>query len=582
MPTANNNPTIPEPVSAAPIAKSPNSPALNGPAWDPPGVGSWTSGADHVPTSVTPTCVEIYGPARSEGMAEMFATYGLPAAGFDAGFVHGHMYDRLRPIIGADKPSAKVPPKPVLWMATRLHPEFRRRARAMAQTFASTRRWEAELQQWHRSERDRWVADNLALQDIAVTALDDDALVDHVRVTAAHYRRGVRRHFTIKGLDSAPLGDLLAFTNDRGLSATEVSAALRGASPTSGIPDQLVALADAVGAAGVRPSSVGDIRAAGPDAHAALDTYLRHFGWRVVTGYDVDGRCLIEMPDVIVNSTLAVLDRRPTDRGAIDHDAQRALRERLPASDHGEFDERFRHAASVYGVRDENGPLLFQWPLGLFRRALVEGGRRLEAQGRLHDAHHIVELDTSEIIRLLGSDGTDPTDPGLSAEAVRKRARHRAADSMLTPPDRLGPDEPAPPTDVLPSSLARGVRAIDAFLTSMTGVRAGRRSLTGVGIGAAPYQGRAVVARSAEEALSRLEPGDVLVAVCTTPSFNAVLPIVGAVVTEEGGPLCHAAVVARELGIVAVVGALGATTLIADGDEVTVDPVSGTVAVTSS
>lgn len=56
------------------------------------------------------------------------------------------------------------------------------------------------------------------------------------------------------------------------------------------------------------------------------------------------------------------------------------------------------------------------------------------------------------------------------------------------------------------------------------------------------------------DALGRLEPGDVLVASFTGPSYNSLLPIVGALIVEEGGPLCHAAIVARELGTAVTMG----------------------------
>jgi pyruvate,water dikinase len=76
-----------------------------------------------------------------------------------------------------------------------------------------------------------------------------------------------------------------------------------------------------------------------------------------------------------------------------------------------------------------------------------------------------------------------------------------------------------------------------------------------------------------------MEPGDVLVAPWTAPSFNAVLSIAGGVVVQEGGLLCHAAVMARELGIPAVVGCAGAMTAIHSGDRIEVDPGTGTVRV---
>jgi pyruvate,water dikinase len=80
----------------------------------------------------------------------------------------------------------------------------------------------------------------------------------------------------------------------------------------------------------------------------------------------------------------------------------------------------------------------------------------------------------------------------------------------------------------------------------------------------------------AAEAMDQLEPGDVLIAPFTGPSFNSMIPIVGALVVEEGGSLCHAAIVAREFGVPAIVGALGATT-ITTGTMIEVDPLAGVV-----
>jgi phosphoenolpyruvate synthase/pyruvate phosphate dikinase len=71
--------------------------------------------------------------------------------------------------------------------------------------------------------------------------------------------------------------------------------------------------------------------------------------------------------------------------------------------------------------------------------------------------------------------------------------------------------------------------------------------------------------------------GDVLVARNTSPSFNVVMPMVSAIVTDRGGQLSHAAIVAREYGVPAVVGTRNATHVIADGSRVRVDGEAGTV-----
>jgi pyruvate,water dikinase len=76
--------------------------------------------------------------------------------------------------------------------------------------------------------------------------------------------------------------------------------------------------------------------------------------------------------------------------------------------------------------------------------------------------------------------------------------------------------------------------------------------------------------------MERLEPGDVLVVRATSPAFNLVLSIAGAVVTVDGGAMSHAAVLSRELGIPAVIGAPGALSIV-DGSQIEVDPVAGVV-----
>jgi pyruvate,water dikinase len=76
-----------------------------------------------------------------------------------------------------------------------------------------------------------------------------------------------------------------------------------------------------------------------------------------------------------------------------------------------------------------------------------------------------------------------------------------------------------------------------------------------------------------------MEPGDILVARTTDPSWASVMYPAGALIVEIGGQLSHAAVVARELGIPCVMGIPDATRSLRDGDRVRVDGTVGTVEV---
>lgn len=77
---------------------------------------------------------------------------------------------------------------------------------------------------------------------------------------------------------------------------------------------------------------------------------------------------------------------------------------------------------------------------------------------------------------------------------------------------------------------------------------------------------------------TRVRPGDVLVCRFTEPAWTALFGVVAGVVTETGGVLSHAAIVAREHGIPAVLAVPGAMATLRDGQTVTVDGGAGRVA----
>jgi pyruvate,water dikinase len=74
-----------------------------------------------------------------------------------------------------------------------------------------------------------------------------------------------------------------------------------------------------------------------------------------------------------------------------------------------------------------------------------------------------------------------------------------------------------------------------------------------------------------------VQQGEVLVASSTGSTFNVVLPLIGALVTERGGVLSHAAIVSREYGLPGIVGCVGATTKLKTGMRVRVDADKGEV-----
>ena len=96
----------------------------------------------------------------------------------------------------------------------------------------------------------------------------------------------------------------------------------------------------------------------------------------------------------------------------------------------------------------------------------------------------------------------------------------------------------------------------------------------GRAIGQKIGSGVARVVRSLDD-MNRVQPGDVLVADMTDPDWEPVMKRASAIVTNRGGRTCHAAIIARELGVPAVVGTGNALDHITDGTEVTVSCAEG-------
>ena len=97
---------------------------------------------------------------------------------------------------------------------------------------------------------------------------------------------------------------------------------------------------------------------------------------------------------------------------------------------------------------------------------------------------------------------------------------------------------------------------------------------SGRAIGQKIGKGPVRLVKSAAE-MDRVQPGDVLVTDMTDPDWEPVMKRAGAIVTNRGGRTCHAAIIARELGIPAVVGCTDATQVLRDGMQVTVSCAEG-------
>ena len=126
------------------------------------------------------------------------------------------------------------------------------------------------------------------------------------------------------------------------------------------------------------------------------------------------------------------------------------------------------------------------------------------------------------------------------------------------------------------TTIRKAAAAPDAAKGASAGASAGQQILAGLGASPGIAVGKVALVHDVEE-LEKCGPGDILVTQMTTPDMVPAMRRAAAIVTDEGGMTCHAAIVSRELGVPAVVGTKKATKLLKDGLLVTVDGDKGTI-----
>ena len=130
----------------------------------------------------------------------------------------------------------------------------------------------------------------------------------------------------------------------------------------------------------------------------------------------------------------------------------------------------------------------------------------------------------------------------------------------------------ARPVTTIQGGKGGGAKAAPQSAGSSTG----KQLLTGLGASPGTAVGKVALVHDVEE-LEKCGQGDILVTAMTTPDMVPAMRRAAAIVTDEGGMTCHAAIVSRELGVPAVVGTKQATKLLKDGATITVDGDKGTI-----
>lgn len=534
-------------------------------SFEPPGPGSWEQDPVHFPRPMTRYFQETHPPSFKRGTNDFARFYGLLIDGLQISYVNGFGYNQVLPA-----PDAEIPQR------------FSRAGQVFAQ-----RLWREQLRDWDENRKPSAIAMHRKLQTVDPDALSDAQLVAYLTRCRDHHSAMIAQHMRFTAGALLPTSDFLAHVGDwTGLPPSDLLGLMRGsAEVSSGGSNEMERLKKAftvdvsarniLESAGDPAQVLASLRSLDGETGAALSGYLDLVGHRLIDGFDIAEPTALELPDALLRAIRIAVSGEG--QAASDLDARVAeVRGHVPVAHQDEFDELLGEARLTYRLRDERGVYSDIWAAGLMRRAALAAGRRITGRGRLADSHQMLDASLDEMCALVAGTG------GPSADELASRAKYRAAYTAKDVPALLGPPAPPPPDlSALPPSVGRVMRAMFIGLGHIFGSSQAQNEdavIYGIAASKGVYEGPARRVSGPSE-FGQIAKGDVLVTESTTEAFNILLPLLGGIVTDNGGLLSHAAIVAREYGIPGVVGTREATGRIANGVLVRVDGDAGEVTV---
>jgi len=533
--------------------------------WEPIGPGPWGNDPVHFPRPVTKYWTETHPAAFNAGTRSFAEYYGLLLEGMFTSYVNGFCYNQPRPVSDEQVPA-----------------RF-----ARAEEVLAGKLWREQLRTWDEDKKPAAIAKHREIQAVDPASLSDDDLAAYLVRCRDHHAAMITQHMSFTAGAVLPTGDFVAHVGEwTGIPPAELLGLMRGAADVSaGGSDELEALkgiADDPAAIAVLESD-GDpaavleqLRALPGASGAAVSRYLDLVGNRPLDGFDISEPRAIELPEALLKAMRITIGGRDTG-GESHEDLAAGVRDRVPEEHREFFDELLGEARLMYRLRDERGVYSDIWASGLMRRAALEAGRRAAERGLISDPELIIDASIDEMCALVTGGADAPADDELASRA-EYRHTHSAKDA---PPFIGDPPQPPPDPSGLPPAPRRVMTAMGISLGMLFGSsEAAHDDETLRGLAASPgvYEGPArLIAGPAE--FGRIQQGDVLVTPSTSEAFNILLPLLGAIVTDNGGLLSHSAIVAREYGIPGVVGTREGTERIADGTMVRVDGTAGEVTV---
>jgi len=548
--------------------------------------GYWESDEEHISKPISPMGRTVLLPSFMHGAEKLCARSGLLLERIDYRDIGGWVYLSLVPLGGKDM----APPPPfVMKILLRLIPAMRARIKR-ATEFVRNNEMDALIESWYNEWYPEISKEIIELRDVNLAAMSDAKFDEHLSQVLALIERGAEMHFTLGCVNPFGIYDLVTTTQELlGWDEAHTMELVTGLSTKSTEPSRK--LAELAQMARARPavreliergSTLDAIAQVDSEFATAFEKYLKEYGCRSLA-FDLNEPTIAESPALalgwlrnqIANNYDPDADACKLDakRNAAQAQARAGLVTRT-APERERFERALARAVRGYPSQEDNVFFTQGVPTGLGRYALLELGNRLAKKGVIEKRDDVFFLELAEA-RAAFKDGDDQKALVLHRKGERVWAEQNHG------PATYGKELAKPSLDFLPPEPRFLMSVIPWYMERAVSTGRGRvqkpgANLTGIAASAGKYTGTARVIMNERE-FHKLQPGDVLVCPATTPMWSVLFSNVGALVTNTGGILSHPAIIAREYRVPAVVATGNATSLLKDGQIVTVDGDSGRV-----
>ena len=299
---------------------------------------------------------------------------------------------------------------------------------------------------------------------------------------------------------------------------------------------------------------------------SSVQLFLEEYGYRTANSHEFADETWVENPyhalRVIKNYLEKDFDFEAELQEVISK-REKKVEEVLSKMPDGELKETFKAlhnmALKMWGIDEDHHFYIDAMLPAKARPFILNVGHTLVTHSVIENNEDVVFLYLDELVELLRN-------PKPSHDLIKKRREEHKKNEANAPAPFFGNPPEGPVDPIVERVFGTKASKLNEELKTFTGYSGCQGIYTGT-----------VKIVSNQSEFGKIKKGDILVCKTTTPPWTVLFNLAGALVTDVGGILSHAATVAREYNVPCVIGTKIATSILKDGDVITVDGTKGEV-----